>query len=149
RPQGRRHRDPRPVGGLQGQDPEPLHRRGGAFQLHRQQHGGRPPGGRHSGWRVLRPALVTAMGVWRAIRTGAIVVVVTLAVYVAVDLGFGLYRRHENQLFPPDPNAVPGHRGQPYATSQFVIEGVELGGIMTIPGTLLLEPQAVHGRYYN
>jgi hypothetical protein len=85
----------------------------------------------------------------RALRTGAIVLIVTLAVYAAVDLGFGLFQRYENHLFPPDPGAVPGHRGEPYATSEFIAEGLELGGIMTIPGTNLLEPQEVHGRYYN
>jgi lysophospholipase L1-like esterase len=85
----------------------------------------------------------------RAIRTGVIVLAVTLAVYAVVDLGFGLFQGYENHLFPPDPNLVPGHRGEPYATSQFIIEGLELGGIMTIPGTNLLEPQEVHGRYYN
>ena len=73
----------------------------------------------------------------RAIRTGVIVLAVTLAVYAVVDLGFGLFQRYENHLFPPDPNLVPGHRGEPYATSQFIIEGLELGGIMTIPGTNL------------
>ena len=85
----------------------------------------------------------------RALRTGVIVLAVTLAVYAVVDLGFGLFQRYENHLFPPDPNLVPGHRGEPYATSQFIVEGLELGGIMTIPGTNLLEPQEVHGRYYN
>ena len=85
----------------------------------------------------------------RALRTGIVVLIVTLVVYAAVDLGFGVFKRYENHIFPPDPNAVPGHRGEPYATSDFITEGLELGGIMTIPGTILLEPQPVHGRYYN
>lgn len=84
-----------------------------------------------------------------ALRTGIIVLVATLAIYTAVDLGFGLFQRYENHIFPPDPNVVPGHRGEPYATSEFVTEGLELNGIMTIPGTRLLEPQELHGRYYN
>lgn len=88
------------------------------------------------------------MGLLRAIRTVVAVIVVTLAVYVAVDLGYGLFQRYQYDLFPPDPNRVPGHRGQPYATSAFVVEALGLQ-IMTIPGTDLLEPQAVHGRYYN
>ena len=29
------------------------------------------------------------------------------------------------------------------------MEALELGAVMTIPGTNLLEPQEVHGRYYN
>ena len=85
----------------------------------------------------------------RALRNAIIVLAVTLAVYVVVDLGFGLFQHYQNHLFPPDPNAVPGHRGQPYATSDFIVEALELGAVMTIPGTNLLEPQEVHGRYYN
>ena len=85
----------------------------------------------------------------RALRTGIIVLAVTLAVYVVVDLGFGLFQHYQNHLFPPDPNAVPGHRGQAYATSDFIVEALELGAVMTIPGTNLLEPQEVHGHYYN
>jgi lysophospholipase L1-like esterase len=85
----------------------------------------------------------------RTLRNAIIILAVTLAVYVVVDLGFGLFQQYQNHIFPPDPNAVPGHRGQAYATSDFVIEALELGKIMTIPGTNLLEPQEVHGRYYN
>jgi len=85
----------------------------------------------------------------RALRNAIIVLAVTLAVYVVVDLAFGLFQHYQNHLFPPDPNAVPGHRGQAYATSDFIVEALELGAVMTIPGTNLLEPQEVHGRYYN
>jgi lysophospholipase L1-like esterase len=85
----------------------------------------------------------------RALRNAIIILAVTLAVYVVVDLAFGLFQHYQNHLFPPDPNAVPGHRGQPYATSDFIVEALELGAVMTIPGTNLLEPQEVHGRYYN
>src|SRR5262249_5819753 len=106
-----------------------------------------PSGGGDSQQPDRRAALVVPL--MRALRTGIVVLIVTLVVYAAVDLGFGVFKRYENHIFPPDPNAVPGHRGEPYATSDFITQGLELGGIMTIPGTGLLEPQQVHGRYYN
>ncbi len=85
----------------------------------------------------------------RRVATGVIVLAVTLGLYLAVDAGFGLFLRYQNQLFPPDPNDVPGNRGQPYATSEFVVESFEFGRTTTIPGTDLLMPWEEHGRYYN
>jgi hypothetical protein len=89
------------------------------------------------------------MSALRAIRTGLWVVLATLLIYVVADLSFGLFQHYRNHIFPPDPDVVPGHRGQPYASSDFVVEALELNSLMTIPGTNLLEPKEIHGRYYN
>jgi len=95
------------------------------------------------------PAAAVTRRALRRVGSAAAILIVTLAIYAALDWSFGLFLRYQDHLFPPDPNVVPGHRGQPYATSEFIVEGFELGGVMTIPGTGLLMPQEVHGRYYN
>ena len=84
----------------------------------------------------------------RFIGKAAIVLAVTLAIYVVVDLIAGqiigpLHRE------TPDFAAIPGFRGQPYATPGFAAEYTEMQSFDTVLGTRLLMPALRNGDYYN
>ena len=89
------------------------------------------------------------MRVLRAVGTAVVVLAITFAVYAGLDWSAGRLLHRWNHWYPPDPTEVPGHRGQPYATSEFLLESLELGGYTAIPGTSLLMPVEIHGRYFN
>lgn len=84
----------------------------------------------------------------RLIGRAAIVLAITLAIYVVVDLIAGLIIGPLHRE-TPDFAAIPGFRGQPYATPGFAIEYTEMQSFDTVLGTRLLIPALRHGEYYN
>jgi lysophospholipase L1-like esterase len=85
---------------------------------------------------------------WGVIRKTALVLAITLAIYLAVDLAAGLVIGPLHRA-APDFAAVPGFRGQPYATPGFAFEYTEMQSFDTVLGTRLLMPALRHGTYYN
>ena len=84
----------------------------------------------------------------RLMGRAAIVLAVTLAIYVVVDLIAGLIIGPLHRE-TPDFAAIPGFRGQPYATPGFAFEYTEMQSFDTVLGTRLLMPALRHGDYYN
>ena len=84
----------------------------------------------------------------RLIGRAAIVLAVTLVIYVVVDLIAGLIIGPLHRE-TPDFAAIPGFRGQPYATPGFAFEYTEMQSFDTVLGTRLLMPALRHGDYYN
>jgi len=82
------------------------------------------------------------------IRKTAIVLAITLAIYLVVDLLAGLIIGPLHRA-TPDFAAIPGFRGQPYATPGFAFEYTEMQSFDTMLGTRLLVPAVRHGSYYN
>ena len=76
------------------------------------------------------------------------VLAVTLAIYVVVDLIAGVIIGPLHRE-TPDFAAIPGFRGQPYATPGFAFEYTEMQSFDTVLGTRLLMPALRHGDYYN
>jgi lysophospholipase L1-like esterase len=87
-------------------------------------------------------------GEFALIRKTAIVLAITLAIYLAVDMVAGLFI---GPLHRPTPDfaAIPGFRGQPYATPGFAFEYTEMQSFDTVLGTRLLMPALRRGTYYN
>ncbi len=84
----------------------------------------------------------------RLIGRAAIVLAITLVIYVVVDLIAGLIIGPLHRE-TPDFAAIPGFRGQPYATPGFAFEYTEMQSFDTVLGTRLLMPALRHGDYYN
>ncbi|MFI5017643.1 MAG: hypothetical protein ACHQHK_06835 [Dongiales bacterium] len=78
----------------------------------------------------------------------ALVLAATLAIYVVVDLIAGVIIGPLHRE-TPDFAAIPGFRGQPYATPGFAFEYTEMQSFDTVLGTRLLMPALRHGEYYN
>jgi len=81
-------------------------------------------------------------------RSAAIVLAVTLGVYLLVDVaaGFVIGPLHRPA---PDFSTIPGFRGQPYATPAFAAEYTEMQSFDTVLGTSLLWPALRQGTYFN
>ncbi len=88
------------------------------------------------------------MGLGRLIGRAAIVLAVTLGIYVVIDLIAGLIIGPLHRE-TPDFAAIPGFRGQPYATPGFAFEYTRMQSFDTVLGTRLLMPALRHGDYYN
>jgi lysophospholipase L1-like esterase len=82
----------------------------------------------------------------RLVLCAAIVLAVTIGLYVAADVAVG----HFTTPVIADASRVPAFRGQPYISPEFLAEAArEPGGWYKIDGTSLLEPSDYHGRYFN
>jgi lysophospholipase L1-like esterase len=86
--------------------------------------------------------------VGRLMGRAAIVLAITLVIYLVVDLIAGLIIGPLHRE-TPDFAAIPGFRGQPYATPGFAFEYTEMQSFDTVLGTRLLMPALRHGDYYN
>lgn len=85
---------------------------------------------------------------WGFIRKTALVLAITAALYLVVDLAAGLVLGPLHRA-TPDFTAIPGFRDQPYATPGFAFEYTEMQSFDTVLGTRLLMPALRHGTYYN
>jgi hypothetical protein len=88
------------------------------------------------------------VGLGRLIGRAALVLAVTLAIYVVIDLIAGVIIGPLHRE-APDFTAVPGFRGQPYTTPEFAAEYTQMQSFDTVLGTPLLWPALRHGTYYN
>lgn len=85
---------------------------------------------------------------WGLIRKTVLVLAITAALYLAVDLAAGLVIGPLHRA-TPDFAAIPGFRHQPYATPGFAFEYTEMQSFDTVLGRRLLMPALRHGTYYN
>jgi lysophospholipase L1-like esterase len=82
----------------------------------------------------------------RLLQRGAIVLAVTIGLYVAADLAVG----HFTAPVITDATRVPALRGQPYISPDFLAEAArEPDEWHKIDWTSLLAPSNYHGRYFN
>src|SRR5215471_2168401 len=86
----------------------------------------------------------------RFLRVAAIVLAITLGIYLAADLAFAvLYPRFAGQP-SYDRTSVPALAQEAYASPAFLKErGEEPGDWLQIPGQQLLSPTEYHGTYFN
>ena len=91
---------------------------------------------------------MSGVGVGRLIGRAATILAVTFLIYVVVDLIAGLIIGPLHRE-APDFAAVPGFRGQPYATPEFAAEYTQMQSFDTVLGTPLLWPALRSGTYYN
>lgn len=74
---------------------------------------------------------------------------ITLALYLAADIGFGLAFHRPVQVTPRDLRVQPAYRDEPYATLAFSREKAEMGANRPIFGTGLFTPAAHRGTFIN
>ena len=85
----------------------------------------------------------------RFLRKAAIVLGITLAVYLVADWSLGAYYHYRMREAPPDLAGIPGLKGEAYAVPEFGLEAQESRPVYTIPGTRLLWPREYHGQFVN
>jgi lysophospholipase L1-like esterase len=78
-----------------------------------------------------------------------LILLITAGLYWAIDVAYGYYAGVIRQEQPPNPNAVPGLRGLPYASGDFMIEGGKTIDTEAVPGTGVLTPKEFHGNFFN
>jgi lysophospholipase L1-like esterase len=78
-----------------------------------------------------------------------LILLITAGLYWAIDVAYGYYAGVIRQEQPPNPNAVPGLRGLPYASGDFMIEAGQTIDTEAVPGTGVLTPKEFHGNFFN
>jgi lysophospholipase L1-like esterase len=78
-----------------------------------------------------------------------LILLITGGLYWAIDIAYGYYAGGIQRQAPPNPANVPGLRGLPYASGDFMIEAGQTIDTEAVPGTGILTPKEFHGYYFN
>src|SRR5215831_7335598 len=78
-----------------------------------------------------------------------LILLITGGLYWAVDIAYGYYAGGNQRQGSPNPAYVPGLRGLPYASGDFMIEAGQTIDTEAVPGTGILTPKEFHGNFFN
>src|ERR1700682_3961413 len=78
-----------------------------------------------------------------------LILLITAGLYWALDIGYGYYAGMIRREEPPNPAGIPGLRGLPYASGDFMIEAGSTIDTEAVPGTGILTPKEFHGTFFN
>ena len=85
----------------------------------------------------------------RTLAKVLLILLITAGLYWALDIGYGYYAGKIQRAEPPNAANIPGLRGLPYASGDFMIEAGSTIDTEAVPGTGILTPKEFHGTFFN
>jgi len=85
----------------------------------------------------------------RTLAKVLLILLITAGLYWALDIAYGYYAGKIQRAEPPNAAGIPGLRGLPYASGDFMIEAGSTIDTEAVPGTGILTPKEFHGTFFN